>query len=91
MKKFFYLLLSIIFFSSLLFANELDEELIDKKFNQIKTSEFCSTNEWNETQRKEFVKAFILGRYWENKEAEKSGNALVKQPNYKGSQCTDEY
>ena len=72
MKKFFYFLLSIIFFSSLLFANELDEELIDKKFSQIKTSEFCFTDEWNEIQRKDFIKAFILGRYWEKKEADKS-------------------
>ena len=35
MKKFFYLFLSILFLSSLLFANELDKELIDKKFDQI--------------------------------------------------------
>ena len=55
MKKFFYFLLSIIFFSSLLFANELDEELIDKKFSQIKTSEFCFTDEWNEIQRNLYV------------------------------------
>ena len=32
----------------------LDEELIDKKFNQIKTSEFCNTSEWSEIQRKDF-------------------------------------
>ena len=66
---YFFLLFS---FSTALFANELDEELIDKKFNQIKTTEFCTTNEWNEIEKKDFLRAFILGWYWEIKEADKS-------------------
>ena len=72
MKNIFYYLFLSFLFSSSLFANELDEELIDKKFNQIKTSEFCTTSEWNEIQKKDFVKAFILGLYWEIKEADES-------------------
>ena len=52
MKNIFYYLFLSLWFSSSLFANELDEELIDKKFNQIKTSEFCTTSEWNEIQKK---------------------------------------
>ena len=72
MKKFLYFFLFIFFLPLILIANELDEELIDKKFNQIKTSEFCSTNEWNEIERKDFVKAFVLGWYWEVKEASES-------------------
>ena len=50
MKNIFYYFFSIFFFSSIVYANELDEELIDKKFNQIKTTEFCTTNEWNEIE-----------------------------------------
>ena len=72
MKKFLYFFLFIFFLPLILIANELDEELIDKKFNQIRTSEFCSTNEWNEIERKDFVKAFVLGWYWEVKEADES-------------------
>ena len=72
MKNIFYYLFLSLWFSSSLFANELDEELIDKNFNQIKTSEFCTTSEWNEIQKNDFVKAFILGWYWEIKEADKS-------------------
>ena len=61
MKNFFYIFLWVfLLLSHATFANELDEELIDKKFDQIKTSEFCSTNEWNEIQRNDFIKAFIL-------------------------------
>ena len=71
MKNIFYYLFLSFLFSSSLFANELDEELIDKKFNQIKTSEFCTTSEWNEIQKKDFVKAFILGHYWELNESKK--------------------
>ncbi|PPR35063.1 MAG: hypothetical protein CFH26_00149 [Alphaproteobacteria bacterium MarineAlpha6_Bin4] len=71
MKNFFYIFL-FTFIPLIIFANELDEELIDKKFNQIKTSEFCNTSEWSEIQRKDFVKAFVLGRYWEIEEANES-------------------
>ena len=71
MKKFFYIFL-FIFLQFALIANEEDEELIDKKFDQIKTSEFCNTNEWNEIERKDFVKAFVLGWYWEVTEANES-------------------
>ena len=71
MKNFFYFL-CIFFLSSSIYANELDEELIDKKFNEIKTIEFCSSNEWNEVQKKDFAKAFILGWYWEVEEASES-------------------
>ena len=71
MKKFFYIFL-FIFLPFALIANEEDEELIDKKFDQIKTSEFCNTNEWNEIERKDFVKAFVLGWYWEVTEANES-------------------
>ena len=39
MKNIFYYFFLSFLFSSSLFANELDEELIDKKFNQIKTYE----------------------------------------------------
>ena len=70
MKNIFYYLFLTFFLPFTIFANELDEELIDKKFNQIKTSEFCNTSEWNDTQKKDFIKAFILGWYWEVKEAE---------------------
>ena len=35
MKNIFYYFFLLFFFSTVLFANELDEELIDKKFNQI--------------------------------------------------------
>ena len=72
MKNIFYYLFLSFLFSSSLFANELDEELIDKKFNQIKTTEFCTTNEWSEIEKKDFVAAFILGWYWEIKEADES-------------------
>ncbi len=61
MKNIFYYFFSIFFFSSIVYANELDEELIDKKFNQIKTTEFCTTNEWNEIEKKDFIAAFIFG------------------------------
>ena len=81
MKNFFYFFLWIFFLSSPLFANEVGEELIDKKFNQIKTSEFCATNEWDEIQKKDFVKAFILGWYWEVKEADESEKLDVKNFN----------
>ena len=54
MKNIFYYFFLSFLFSPSLFANELDEELIDKKFNQIKTSEFCTTSEWNEIQKKRF-------------------------------------
>ena len=72
MKNIFYYFFSIFFFSSIVYANELDEELIDKKFNQIKTTEFCTTNEWSEIEKKDFIAAFILGWYWEIKEADES-------------------
>ena len=72
MKNFFYFFLWVFFLASELFSNELDEELIDKKFNQIKTSEFCTTEEWNKIEKEDFVKAFILGWYWETKEINKS-------------------
>ena len=72
MKNIFYYFFLLFFFSTTLFANGLDEELIDKKFNQIKTTEFCTTNEWNEIEKKDFVVAFILGWYWEIKEADES-------------------
>ena len=49
MKKFFYIFL-FIFLPFALIANEEDEELIDKKFDQIKTSVFCNTNVWNELE-----------------------------------------
>ena len=72
MKNIFYYFFLLFFFSTTLFANEFDEELIDKKFNQIKTTEFCTTNEWSEMEKKDFVAAFILGWYWEIKEADES-------------------
>ena len=43
-----------------------------QKFNQIKTTEFCTTQEWSEIEKKDFVAAFILGWYWEIKEADES-------------------
>ena len=72
MKNIFCYFFLLFFFSTALFANESDEELIDKKFNQIKTTEFCTTNEWSEIEKKDFVTAFILGWYWEIKEADES-------------------
>ena len=66
MKKFLYFFLFIFFLPLILIANELDEELIDKKFNQIRTSEFCSTNEWNEIERKDYDDSSI-GYDWKIK------------------------
>ena len=71
MKNIFYYIFLIFFFSSKIFANELDEEFIDKKFGKIKTSDFCLITEWNTNEKKDFVLAFILGWYWELKESEK--------------------
>ena len=71
MKNIFYYFFLLFFFSTVLFANELDEEFIDKKYNEIKTSDFCSIKEWNLDEKKRFVLAFILGWNWEAKEEEK--------------------
>ena len=71
MKNIFYYFFLLFFFSTVLFANELDEEFIDKKFDKIYTADFCSTNELNSDQRKDFVLAFILGWHWELKESKK--------------------
>tara|TARA_B100001179_G_C18455438_1_gene344837 strand:+ start:47 stop:613 length:567 start_codon:yes stop_codon:yes gene_type:complete len=68
MKKFFYYFFFIFFFVSNILANELDEEFIDKKYNEIKTEDFCSITEWNTDQKRFFVLAFILGWHWEVKE-----------------------
>ena len=45
MKNIFYSFFLIFFLCFSLFANELDEEFIDKKYNEIKTSDFCSTKD----------------------------------------------
>ena len=71
MKNIFYYFFLLFFFSTVLFANELDEEFIDKKYKEIKTPDFCLTNEWNLDEKKRFVLAFILGWNWEVKEEEK--------------------
>ena len=60
MRNIFCYFFLLFFFSTALFANELDEELIDKKFNQIKTTEFCTTNEWNEIEKKGFRYSFYF-------------------------------
>ena len=71
MKNIFYSFFLIFFLCFSLFANELDEEFIDKKYNEIETSDFCSIKEWNLEEKKLFVLAFILGWNWEVKEEEK--------------------
>ena len=71
MKKFFYYIFLFFSLIAVLFANELDEEFIDKKYNEIKTSDFCSIKEWNLEEKKLFVLAFILGWNWEVKEEAK--------------------
>jgi len=71
MKNIFYYFFLLFFFSIALFANELDKEFIDKKYNEIKTSDFCSIKEWSLDEKKYFVLAFILGWNWEAKEEEK--------------------
>ena len=72
MKNLFYYFFLIFFLFSLVSANEIDEEFIDKKFNQIETSDFCNTNEWKDREKRDFVLAFILGWHWETKETDKS-------------------
>ncbi len=71
MKNIFYFTFITLFFFSNILAEELDEEFIDKKFDKIYTADFCSTNELNSDERKDFVLAFILGWHWELKESKK--------------------